>query len=180
MSSSSAQPESKRTPVKFRGLLVVVLAAAYPIAAWWVFARGGDVGAKALWVTAFPQVFCYLGLLWLFGRSLTAGREALLTRFARFVHGDISSAIERYTRQITVFWCLFFAAMAITSASLLIFVSTDAWLFFANVLNLPLLVCAFVAEYGYRSVRFPDATYPSLTATVAAFRRFRETRDSNN
>jgi hypothetical protein len=68
-----------------------------------------------------------------------------------------------------------FVAMAIVSASLLVFVSADAWLFFANVLNLPLVVTAFVAEYVYRSVRFPNGPYPSLAATVAAFRRFRET-----
>ncbi|UCD68967.1 MAG: hypothetical protein JSW48_02385, partial [Betaproteobacteria bacterium] len=83
--------------------------------------------------------------------------------------------VASYTRQITVFWCGFFIAMAIVSASLLVFVSADAWLFFANVLNLPLVVTAFVAEYVYRSVRFPNGPYPSLAATVAAFRRFRET-----
>jgi uncharacterized membrane protein len=65
--------------------------------------------------------------------------------------------------------------MAMVSASLLFFVSTDAWLFFANVLNLPLVVGAFVAEYLYRSLRFPNAPYPSLAATIDAFRRFRET-----
>ncbi len=132
----------------------------------------------ALWVAALPQVFCYLGLLWLFGRSLIGAREAILTRFARFVHGDISAEIARYTRQITIFWSLFFAAMAITSVSLLVFVSADAWLFFANVLNFPLLVCAFLAEYACRSMRFPGAAYPSLTATVTAFRRFRDSREN--
>ena len=98
----------------------------------------------------------------------------MLTRFARYVHGEISPEVERYTRQITVMWCVFFAAMATVSVSLFVLVSTDAWLFFANVLNLPLLVCAFVVEYAYRSLRFPNAPYPSLAATINAFRRFRE------
>ena len=179
MSSSSAQPESKPTSVRFRGVLILLAVLGYPAAAWWTFAHGGNVGATALWVAALPQVFCYVGLLWLFGRSLVGSREAILTRFARFVHGDISPDIARYTRQITVFWSLFFAGMAITSVSLLIFVSAGAWLFFANVLNLPLLVCAFLAEYAYRSIRFPGATYPSLTATVTAFRRFRDSRENS-
>lgn len=179
MSSSSAQPESQRASVRFRGALILLAVMAYPALAWWAFARGGEVGAMALGVAALPQVFCYVGLLWLFGRSLIGAREAILTRFARFVHGDISAEVSRYTRQITVFWCLFFGAMAVTSVSLLFFVSTEAWLFFANVLNFPLLVAAFLAEYAYRSVRFPGAEYPSLTATVTAFRRFRDRRENS-
>ncbi|UCH47343.1 MAG: hypothetical protein JSU95_14850 [Betaproteobacteria bacterium] len=175
MSSSSAPPESKRRSFPLRSLLILFLIAGYPLAAWWIFVHGGTAGTTALWVAALPQAFCYLALLWLFGRSLMAGREALLTRFARFVHGEISAAVETYTRQITVFWCGFFAAMAVVSASLFVFVSADAWLFFANVLNLPLVVGAFVAEYFYRSLRFPNGPYPSLAATVEAFRRFRET-----
>jgi uncharacterized membrane protein len=173
MSSSNAQPEPARGSFKYRGVLILSLAAVYPIAAWWVLAYGGEAGATALWLAAAPQVFCYLALLWVFGRSLRSGREALLTRFARFVHGEISADIARYTRQITIFWTAFFAVMALTSASLLVFVSVAAWLFFANVLNLPLLVCVFVAEYVYRSMRFPGVAYPSLGATVTAFRQFR-------
>jgi uncharacterized membrane protein len=175
MSSSSVSPESKRSSFKLRNLLILSLIAGYPLAAWGLFVHGGRAGTTALWIAALPQVFCYAALLWLFGRSLMRGREALLTRFARFVHGEISAAVEIYTRQITVFWCGFFVAMAMVSASLLFFVSTDAWLFFANVLNLPLVVGAFVAEYLYRSLRFPNAPYPSLAATIDAFRRFRET-----
>ncbi len=179
MSSSSAQPESKRTPVKFRGPLLLLVILAYPAVAWWTFAHGGELGAAALWVAALPQVFAYVGLLLLFGRSLLGPREAILTRFARFVHGEISVEIARYTRQITIYWSLFFAAMAITSLLLLVFVSAGAWVFFANVLNLPLLVCAFLAEYAYRSTRFPGAAHPSLAATVTAFRRFRDTRENS-
>ena len=179
MSSSSARPESTRHPIKFRSLLILSLVAGYPVAAWWIFAHGGRFGTTALWIAGAPQAFCYIGLLWLFGRSLVFGREAVLTRFARFVHGEISVARERYTRQITVYWCIFFAGMAITSVFLFVFVSTDAWLLFANVLNLPLLVCAFVVEYVYRSIRFPDATYPSLKQTISAFKRFRESNQNS-
>ena len=111
-------------------------------------------------------------LLWLFGRSLISGRVALITRFARFFHGEISQAVERYTRQVTILWCVFFSGMLIVDFTLFTFVSTDAWLFFANVLNLPFLIGTFIAEFVYRSFRFPDWPYPSLGATVAAFRRF--------
>ena len=172
MSSSGAQPETKRRPLKLRSLLLLSLVTGYPLLAWWLFVHRGGAGTTVLWLGGLPQGFCYLGLLWLFGRSLVSGREALITRFARFFHGEISPAVERYTRQITILWCVFFAGMLIADVSLFTFVSADAWLFFANVLNLPLVIGVFVAEYVYRSFRFPDWPYPSLAATVAAFRRF--------
>ena len=175
MSSSNAPPEHRAGLFSLRTLLVLSLIAGYPVGAWWLFVNGGRAGTTALWVAALPQVFCYLALLWLFGRSLLSGREALITRFARYVHGEISAPVETYTRHVTVFWFGFFAAMTIVSVSLLFFVSTNAWLFFANVLNLPLVVAGFVAEYIYRSLRFPHHPYPSLAATVDAFRRFRST-----
>lgn len=173
MSSSNARPESKRRLFKLRNYLVVAALVAYPVVAWWAFTYGGRVGETALWIGALPQVFCYLGLLWLFGRSLRGGREALITRIARFVHGELSPEKARYTRQVTVFWCVFFAGMAISSISILLFVSVDAWLFFANVLNLPLLGAAFLAEYAYRLVRLPQSARESLTAPIRAYRRFR-------
>ena len=172
MSSSGAQPESKRVLLKLRSLLLLSLVTAYPLLAWWLFAHRGSASTTVLWLGGLPQALCYLGLLWLFGRSLVSGREALITRFARFFHGETSPAVERYTRQITILWCVFFASMLIADISLITLVSTNAWLFFANVLNLPLVIGVFVAEYVYRSYRFPDWPYPSLTATIKAFRRF--------
>lgn len=173
MSSSSARPESSRRLLTLRNTLIVAVIVAYPFIAWWALAFGGRVGETALWFGAVPQVFCYLGLLWLFGRSLIRGREALITRVARFVHGELPPEKERYTRQVTIFWCVFFAGMAITSMLLLLLVSVDAWLFFANVLNLPLLGCAFLAEYAYRLVRLPQSARETLTAPLRAYQRFR-------
>ncbi len=175
MSSSSVQPDSRRRLFKFRSLLILSLVAGYPLVSYWIFLHGGRIGTTALWVAALPQVFCYLVLFWFFGRTLVSGREALLTRFARFIHGEITPDIVAYTRQITLLWCVFFGAMVMLSTMFLLFVSTEAWLFFANVLNLPIVVCVFVAEYVYRVARFPKGTYPSLAATIDAFQRFRQT-----
>lgn len=172
MSSSNAQPESKRRPFKLRSLLLLSLIAGYPLLAWWLLAHRDSTAITVLWLGGLPQGICYLGLLWLFGRSLRPRREALITRFARFFHGEISPAVERYTRQVTVLWCVFFSGMLIVDFVLFTFVSTDAWLFFANVLNLPLLIGTFLGEYVYRSFRFPDWPYPTLAATLTAFRRF--------
>lgn len=178
MSSSSAPPETDKHASKLRIVLVIALMGAYPVASYWALADGGLVGETALWAGALPQVFCYLGLLWLFGRSLFADRQALVTRMARFVHGsDLPADIERYTRQVTILWSLFFAIMIVVSLVLLLFVSVESWLFFANVLNLPLVVGVFVGEYGYRWLRFPDFAHVSLAGSIRAFRRFRGLSD---
>ena len=171
MSSSSARADSANRTHRFRGLLILALLASYPGLSWWTITHGGRIGEAAMWIAGAPQIFCYIGLLWLFGSSLRAHKEPILTRMARFVRGEIPADVERYTRKLTLFWCVFFAIMATVSAVLLLFVSRDAWLFFANVLNLPLLMSAFVAEYLYRCTRFPDS--PSVAETIRAFRKFR-------
>lgn len=173
MSSVSGRREVQRGGPGIRFTLIAAAVVAYPLAAWWAAEFGGAAGQAALWLGALPQVFCYLGLLWIFGRTLGPGKQALITRLARAVHGELPIPIERYTRRVTWYWCLFFAAMALGSTILLALVSVDAWLFFANVLNLPLLAAAFVLEYVYRLLRFPGFAHLSLSGTLRAFQSFR-------
>jgi uncharacterized membrane protein len=45
---------------------------------------------------------CLLGLT--FGRTLLPGREPMCTHFARVIHGSISAAVARYSRQVTLRW----------------------------------------------------------------------------
>jgi uncharacterized membrane protein len=120
-----------------------------------------------------PHIAIYLLLLWFFGRTLRAGREPLVTRFARHVHGALPPEIDRYTRQLTWAWCFFFAGMALTSLALFAFAPLAAWSWFANVLNLPLLVLMFVLEYGFRLVRFPHFSHASFFAALRAARDLR-------
>jgi hypothetical protein len=44
-------------------------------------------------------------------------------------------------------------------------------LLFANVLNVPLLACAFVAECIRRALRYPHFSHASMLASLDAFRR---------
>ena len=115
----------------------------------------------------------YTLLFWLFARTLRAGREAIVTRVARRVHGTLPPVIEGYTRRVTIAWCVFFAAQLAVSALLCAFAPWQAWSFFTAVLNLPLVALMFVAEYGYRTVRYPD--HPRV-AIRKALRAFAETR----
>lgn len=111
----------------------------------------------------------YLFLLWYFGSTLLPGREAIITRFTRRVHGAVQPAMERFTRQLTVVWCLFFAAQLIASALLFAFAPLNAWSLFVNLLNLPLLALMFVGQWVYRRLRHPDYPRSSIWQAVEAF-----------
>jgi uncharacterized membrane protein len=116
-----------------------------------------------------PHAAAYLFLLWLFGRTLRRGHEALITAVARRIHGGLEPEIESYTRRVTLAWCLFFVAQLAASALLLAFASLDRWSFFVNVLNVPLLTVMFGGEYLYRVFRYPGHPRATLKSTLRAF-----------
>ena len=119
-----------------------------------------------------PSIFVYGGLLWIFARTLAPGREALVTRLARQVHGTLPDDIAAYTRQVTWAWCVFFTAMGLTSVLLFAFASLPAWSLFVNILGLPLICAMFVAEYIYRVLRYRHFSHAPLIASVWAFHKF--------
>src|SRR5687768_16636184 len=118
-----------------------------------------------------PHAAVNLFLMWVFGRTLLHRREALITGFARRIHGPLPPDIESYTRRITAAWCIFFAIQVFLSAMLLAVAPLDVWSLFVNVLSLPLVALMFVAEYLYRIVRFPDHAHVSIWQGVHAFVR---------
>lgn len=147
----------------------VAVASALLVAAgfYWLKARYGGMLAIEYGVT---HAVIYLSLLILFGRSLSS--EPLVTRLARKVHDHaLSPAMEVYTRKVTIAWCGFFLAQLLVSALLFTCVSRDAWSLFINVMNFPLLVAMFAAEYAYRSACFPDYSRVSILAGIQAFRQ---------
>lgn len=112
------------------------------------------------------------GLLGLaFGRSLRAGQIPMVSRFATVVHGSLSPALQRYTRQVTWAWTLYFALM--TSVSLLLFwlAPVAVWSVFANLLNLPLLILMFAAEYGARIFLLPASDRSGPLEAIRAWRQ---------
>jgi uncharacterized membrane protein len=146
------------------GLAALALAAAALIV-W----RGA--GANPAWVYMLPHIGVYLFLLWLFGRTLRRGRESLVTQLARRVHGTLPQEIERYSRHVTIAWCVFFAGMALTSLLLFILAPIAVWSVFANLLNVPLVVAMFLAEYLYRILRYPNFSHASIRSSIQAFHK---------
>lgn len=116
-----------------------------------------------------PHAAIYLSLLWFFGRTLLRGREALITRLARRLHGGLAPVMEAYTRRLTLAWCVFFAGQIVVSALLFKFATLNVWSLFINLLNLPLVVAMFAAEYLYRIVRYRDYPQTSIMQAIRAF-----------
>jgi uncharacterized membrane protein len=104
-----------------------------------------------------------------FARSLAPGRESMCTMFARMVHGTLGPAMERYTRQVTLAWSVFFGAMASVSTALFFAAPVSVWSAFANFCTGPLIVLMFVGEYAVRRRVLPDVEHAGIVAGVQAF-----------
>lgn len=165
--------------------IALVLIPVIAFGVWWVLASKHRASAALLaglavavmcmlWRAAptslygVAHVLGHLLLLWWFARTLKPGRKAVITEIAEAVHGTLPDYMLRYTRQVTWAWSLFFAGMALTSALLFALAPLPVWSFFANVLNWPLVVLMYFAEYGYRLRRFPDYSHASFSANIKA------------
>ena len=111
-----------------------------------------------------------LVLLMTFGRTLIAGRQPLCTRFAEALYGPVTPQHEIYTRQVTVAWMVFFAAMALVSTLLFFFAPLAIWSIFSNFLTLPLVALMFIAEYRVRKAVLSDMPNMHILDAVRAFR----------
>jgi uncharacterized membrane protein len=107
--------------------------------------------------------------------SLRRGREPAVTGFARRLRRTMPDKVVRYTRQVTIAWCVFFAAQLGASAALLLMAPPAVWSAFVNLLNLPLLAAMVLAEFGCRLILFRHEPHTSLVDTIAALRHVRFT-----
>ena len=105
-----------------------------------------------------------------FARTLIAGRQPLCTRFAEAMHAPMTPQHEIYTRQVTLAWSLFFAAMALVSTLLFFLTPLTTWSVFANFLTLPLVALMFIAEYAVRRHVLPEMRNMHILDAVRAFR----------
>ena len=129
-------------------------------------------GASPALLYPLPFLAVYLCLLWWFASTLAPGREPLITRLARHVHGELSAPMLRYTRRVTWAWCVFFAAMALISELLFLFAPLPAWSVFNTLLNLPLVAAMYLGEYAWRQWRHPDFAHASIATVLRACRNF--------
>jgi len=146
-----------RPPLWRKALIAAAVAAVLSLLwvhpAWLNFAR----------LSGVPHAIAYASLLFVFAFSLRPGREAILTRIAKQIHGSLPRYMTVYTRQVTVLWCCFFAAQLVISLLLFLWASVEAWSFFINVMNLPLVLILFAGEYGHRVWRFRDYSHDKVS-----------------
>lgn len=127
-------------------------------------------GIPARWLYLAQHAGVHLALAAGFGSTLRRGAEPLITSLARRVHGSLSPAMERYTRQVTLAWTLYFVAM--TLASLLLFAAGEFahWSLLANILTPVFTAAFFVGEYLVRYWLHPDFERVSLQQALQAYR----------
>lgn len=129
----------------------------------------------------FPSLFfleqagANLALGILFGRTLLAGREPLVTRFARVLHDELPPEVERYTRQVTFAWAIFFATLFTASCVLYLANYIAAWSFFANILSPILIGAMFVVEYAIRHRVLPNWHRVGILGSIRACSRHFQT-----
>lgn len=108
-----------------------------------------------------------------FGGSLLAARrgtgQAIITRLATRLHGQLPAPIRRYTAQVTALWTGYFLLMAAASCALFAVGSLQAWSVLANLVTLPLVVAIFIGEYLVRLRLHPDFEHVSILEGVRAF-----------
>jgi len=126
-----------------------------------------SLGAAA--VSGLTHATANLVLLWYFARTLRAGKEALVTRLARRVHGSLAPPLEVYTRRVTVAWCAFFALQVVVSILLFALAPRELWSMYVTLLNVPLIALMFAGEHLYRRLRFPDHPRASIGRVLKAF-----------
>lgn len=112
-------------------------------------------------------------LCYFFARTLFGARVPVVTTLAQTIHGNLPVEIQRYTRKVTIAWSVFFAAQVAVSLLIYVFLPIEAWSWFANVLNWPLVGLMFVTEYLCRKVFNPHFEHASLRQSIAAYRNQR-------
>jgi uncharacterized membrane protein len=162
---------------------LIVVAAGWASRWRWPVLVGATLAALTAWVahqhTAWDPRWIYLiqhagTNLWLgllFGGTLRAGREPLVTKLATLVHGDLPPAIRLYTRKVTIAWAAYFAAMA--GASLLLFFGGWAWWWsvLANFVTAPSVLLMFVVEYIVRRRSHPGFQHAGFFESFRLFGR---------
>jgi uncharacterized membrane protein len=121
------------------------------------------------WIYLLQECGLYGLLAATFARSLRRGATPICTVLAARVHGPLSAAEVRYTRQVTTAWTLFFAVIVLLELLLFFNGSLLAWSFCSNFCVLPLVLLMFCAEYAVRRRVLPQTAPAGLMATMRTY-----------
>ncbi|HQT63166.1 MAG: hypothetical protein B7Z75_11875 [Acidocella sp. 20-57-95] len=122
-------------------------------------------------VSALTHWGIYTALLASFALTLRPGKEPLITAMARRMHG-LTPELAAYTRKVTIAWSLFCAMQLSLSVLLFWFAPLPVWSCFVNILDIPMVVLMFAAEYAVRLRCLRDPPRHSLAAIIAMVTQF--------
>ncbi|MEK9804441.1 MAG: hypothetical protein VW475_13660 [Curvibacter sp.] len=160
--------------------LAALLVLGYPLGMHWLLTASSWSHEALAWFSLAQNVGMQLLLALFFGLTLLPGREPLIARFARRIHGaDYSPRIACYARAATWAWTLFFATMVLTPIVLFAWTTVDVFSFFVNVLSLPLLGAMFVAEYAARRWCLRGIAHVPLARSFTLYREERAAAEAH-
>lgn len=148
-----------RLAPQWLALLLVVLAVVRALTAhekfWWLAAAGAAVlglaawmGDNALMVKLYP-VWVNAVMLAVFAYSLV-NPPTVVERLARLQEPDLPESGVRYTRKVTLVWCLFFVLNGSAAAITAFFYSDAVWAFYNGLLAYVLMGCLMGGEWLLR------------------------------
>jgi uncharacterized membrane protein len=118
-----------------------------------------------------PPVILNAAAAAVFGASLRAGHEPLISRFARHARGGVLPPdLVVHARLVTWLWTLLLGAMALAAAALALSAPLELWSLFTNVVAYVLIAALFIGEYVYRRLRFRHHQHASFVAQLRSVR----------
>lgn len=96
-------------------------------------------------------VLVNLSLLILFVASLFFP-PSMIERFARIQEPDLSDEAVRYTRKVTVVWCVFFIGNGAVAFYTALFSSNEVWTLYNGLISYVLMGILFSIEFAYRKL----------------------------
>ena len=97
-----------------------------------------------------------IALLTMFALSL-AYPPSVIERLARLRHPELPPEAVRYTRTVTIVWCMFFALNTAIAAWTAIYASRETWAVYTGFIAYIAMGTLFAVEWLYRRWQFPHA-----------------------
>ena len=88
------------------------------------------------------SIFC------IFFSSLFAN-ETIVQKIARKIEGNLTPKLLIYTKNVTIFWCVFLFVNFLISLTT-VFLSNKIWAVYNGLISYILVGCAFILEFGVR------------------------------
>lgn len=105
----------------------------------WTWYSDSTIGLKL-----YP-VCISVALLVLFAWGLLRP-PTIIQRFAELKRGQLTADDIRYTRRVTIAWCIFFAANGVIAASLSVAGTTASWALYNGLISYLLMAALFCGE----------------------------------